>query len=50
MNRRSIKTKREILQAVHSLMDEKSFEDITAAESVNRAGDSRGTLYLHSEA
>ena len=49
MNRRSIKTKREILQAVHSLMDEKSFEDITVVDIVNRADISRGTFYLHYE-
>ena len=49
MNRRSMKTKREILQAVHSLMDEKSFEDITVVDIVNRADISRGTFYLHYE-
>ena len=49
MNRRSIKTKREILKAVHILMDEKSFEDITVVDIVNRADISRGTFYLHYE-
>lgn len=49
MNRRSMKTKREILQAVHSLMEEKSFEEITVVDIVNRADISRGTFYLHYE-
>ena len=49
MNRRSIKTKREILQAVHALMYEKSFEDITVVDIVTRADISRGTFYLHYE-
>ncbi len=49
MNRRSMKTKREILQAVHALMDEKSFDDITVVDIVNRADISRGTFYLHFE-
>lgn len=49
MNRRSMKTKREILKAVHILMDEKSFDDITVVDIVNRADISRGTFYLHYE-
>ena len=49
MNRRSMKTKREILQAVRTLMEEKSFEDITVVDIVYRADISRGTFYLHYE-
>ena len=49
MNRRSMKTKREILQAVHTLMDEKAFDDITVVDIVTRADISRGTFYLHYE-
>jgi AcrR family transcriptional regulator len=49
MNRRSMKTKREILQAVRTLMEEKSFEDITVVDIVDCADISRGTFYLHYE-
>lgn len=46
-DRRILKTKSEIKQALTELMDEKRFEAITVRDLTERANINRGTFYLH---
>ena len=46
-DRRILKTKKEIKQALTELMDEKRFEAITVRDITERANINRGTFYLH---
>ncbi|GEK34307.1 TetR/AcrR family transcriptional regulator [Kurthia sibirica] len=47
MDRRIIKTRKEIRQALIELMKEKDFEAITVSHIADRANINRGTFYLH---
>ncbi|KOS62120.1 TetR/AcrR family transcriptional regulator [Lysinibacillus agricola] len=47
MDRRVVKTRKEIRKALLSLMDEKDFEVITVLDITERANINRGTFYLH---
>ena len=47
MDRRVVKTRKEIRKALLSLMEEKDFEVITILDITERANINRGTFYLH---
>lgn len=47
MDRRVVKTRREIRKSLLSLMKEKDFEIITVSDITKRANINRGTFYLH---
>ncbi|WP_313893607.1 TetR/AcrR family transcriptional regulator [Psychrobacillus sp.] len=47
MDRRVVKTRKEIRNALLSLMEEKDFEVITVLDITKRANINRGTFYLH---
>lgn len=47
MDRRVVKTRKEIRKALLSLMQEKDFEVITVLDITDRANINRGTFYLH---
>ena len=47
MDRRVVKTRREIRNALLSLIEEKDFEVITVLDITKRANINRGTFYLH---
>ena len=47
MDRRVVKTRKEIRNALLSLMEEKDFEIITVLDITKRANINRGTFYLH---
>ncbi|OCS84765.1 TetR/AcrR family transcriptional regulator [Caryophanon tenue] len=49
MNRRALKTRKEILHAVHTLIQQKPFDTITIVDIVSEADISRGTFYTHFE-
>lgn len=46
-DRRVIRTKKEILNALTKLLEQKSIEEITVREITDLAGINRGTFYLH---
>lgn len=46
-DRRIIKTRKEIINAFNTLLNEKSFSKITIAELAKKANINRGTFYLH---
>lgn len=46
-DRRVIRTKKEILNALTKLMEQKSIDEITVREITDLAGINRGTFYLH---
>ncbi|WP_026961627.1 TetR/AcrR family transcriptional regulator [Alicyclobacillus herbarius] len=47
VDRRVLKSREAIKQAVLELMSEKSFDDITIQDIADRANVNRGTIYLH---
>lgn len=47
MDRRVVKTRKEIRNAILSLIEEKDFEVITVLDITKRANINRGTFYLH---
>ncbi|GGI96483.1 TetR family transcriptional regulator [Alicyclobacillus cellulosilyticus] len=47
VDRRVLKSREAIKQAVLELMSEKSFDDITVQDIADRANVNRGTIYLH---
>ncbi|RKP51378.1 TetR/AcrR family transcriptional regulator [Cohnella endophytica] len=47
IDRRQIRTKQLLYQALMSLIEEKGFENVTVTDIANRAEVNRGTFYLH---